>query len=151
MDRGGSNRWLITSVVLVGLGVWCSYLAVQPHDFWSRASEHHRLATIFGWDAPGMSANDGLIPDRLWIVWVGWALLSIVAGWFRPRHPLSIGLCAVLPTWIIFLPTAPRSDDGLWAVGVIVLPFTAVGFVALAWLSGVVHQRTLGEHRLDRT
>lgn len=148
MERRRSDRWLIAGVVLTGLAVWFVYCAVQPHDFWSLANEDDRLATFFGWDAPGMSARDGSIPDRFWIVWLGWALLSVIAGWFRPRHPLAIGLCAVLPTWILYLPTAPRSDDGLWAAGVFFLPFTVAGFTALAWLSGTVRTRFVGE--IDR-
>lgn len=147
MERRRSDRGLIAGVVLTGLAVWFVYCAVQPHDYWSMANEDDRLATVFGWNAPGMSANDGTIPDRLWIVWIGWALLSVVAGWLRPWRPLAIGVCAVLPTWLVYLPTAPRSDDGLWMVGMVTLPFTILGLTALAWLSGNVRARSVHEAR----
>lgn len=149
MDRPGSDRWLIAGVVVAGLAVWLGYLAVQPHDFWSLANEDDRLATIFGWDAPGMSSRDGLIPDRLWIVWFGWAVVSVLAGWRWPHRSLAIGVAIVLPTWLLYLPTAPRSDDGLWMVGMVTLPCTTVGFVALAWLSGRVRTRFIGEIERD--
>ncbi|MEQ1699652.1 MAG: hypothetical protein ABMA25_06060 [Ilumatobacteraceae bacterium] len=145
MERRRSDRWLIAGVALVGLTVWCLYCAFQPHAFWSTANEDDRLTTIFGWNAPGVSAKDDNIPDRLWIVWLGWALISGVAGWLRPHRFVVIGVCTVLPTWLVFLPTAPRSDDGLWAVGVITLPFTVIFFAATAWLTGQARARFVGQ------
>lgn len=145
MELRRSDRWLVAGVVVAALAVWLGYLAVQPHAFWSVVNEDDRLATIFGWDAPGMSAKDGNTPDRLWVVWLGWMLISGLAGWIRPHRFVVIGVCTVLPTWLVFLPTAPRSDDGLWAVGVITLPFTAIFFASLAWLAGQARVRFVGD------
>ena len=132
----------IAVVGLVAIGIWLVYCAIQPHNFWSGGSGNP-ARTIFGWDAPGISATDQVPPDRIWIVLIGWPLLSVVAGWYLPKRWLSIGIATVLPTWIIYIPTAPRDIDGLWGVGVIVLPFAAAGFAFIAWLAGNV-PRLLG-------
>ncbi|MDO8389333.1 MAG: hypothetical protein Q7V57_02510 [Actinomycetota bacterium] len=136
MDQKDRDHWFVAGVVVAGLGCWLTYCAVQPHDFWNSADSGN-ATTIFGWNAPGVPEDDAsAVPDRIWIVMVGWSILSLSAGWLRPRSWLTIGVYTVLPTWIIYLPTAPRSDDGLWGVGVLVVPFTIVGFAAAAWFAG---------------
>ena len=125
-------------IALAAVGIWLVYCAIQPHDFWGASSGNARR-TIFGWDAPRISATDQNPPDRGWIVPVGWALLSFIGGWYQPKRWLSIGVATVVPTWIIYIPTAPRDMDGIWGAGVIVLPFAAIGFAFVAWLAGALN------------
>ena len=134
--RSMRDRWLIAGVVIAGLACWFAYCAVQPHDFWSSANSDSARATIFGWDAPGIPASSSSVPDRLWIAMVGWALVSFIAGWLCPRRWLVVGVCTVMPTWIVYFPTAPRDNDGMWGTGIIVLPMTVVGYAFIAWMSG---------------
>jgi hypothetical protein len=138
------DRRLVGGVVGAGLVSWFAYLALQPHDFW--AGETLDRATLFGWDAPDFPMSSSDAPDRIWVALVGWALISLVAGWLRPHRGWTIGMCTVLPTWLVYWPTAPRSDDGLWAVGTFLLPFLTVGLTALAMLAGR-ERDVMGNHR----
>ena len=136
MEGWRKDRRFLTGVVAMGLACWLVYCAVEPHQFWHGGDSTNAPATLFGWDAPGVRARAGHAPDRLWIAELGWVSLSFAAGWIRPRLWAAVGVCTVLPTWLVYIPTAPRDDDGLWGVGVIVLPMTIVVFASFAWLGG---------------
>ena len=125
MHGGNRDRRFVVGVVVVGLAVWLLYCAVQPHNFWSSSNSGNARATLFGWDAPG-SADASSVPDRIWIVLLGWTLLSFTAGWLRPQRWLTIGACAVLPTWVIYVPTAPRDMDAQVATGPPGRPITGI-------------------------
>ena len=138
MARWKPDRWFL-AVTLIGLLIWFTYCAVQPHAFWGTG---HSRRTIFGWDAPGFSLNnEGVPPDRFWIARYGWILLAAVAGWRRPSQWLAIGVATIVPTWLIYIPTAPRDGDGMWGVGTIVLPFAVIPLAFIAWLAGRLGDR----------
>jgi hypothetical protein len=136
VKRSTRDGWFVSSVAIVGLCMWLTYCAVQPHNFWSRSNPGDARATLFGWAAPGVRRDASSIPDRIWIVILGWPLLSFVAGWLRPRLWIAIGVSTVVLTMIVYVPTSPRDLDGLWGVGAVILPFSIVLFALVARLGG---------------
>lgn len=41
------------------------------------------------------------------------------------RFCTTIGLAVVIPSWIIYIPTQARDMDGMWGLGIFMLPFVA--------------------------
>ena len=141
MRQSRRHVGFLAVVFVAGLLIWFAYVAVQPHDY-SRSSEAPDfLRTFFGWNAPGIRRTQIELPDRSWIILVGWPLLGFVAGWCRPALWRSIGLVAVIPAWVIFFPTAPRDIDGLWGLGVVFLPVMAAVVAGCAAAAGKIRSR----------
>ena len=144
MRPGRRDIPFLVIIAVAGIAVWALYLAVQPHDYSRATSDPDYLRTIFGWEAPGIGRRDIYLPDRSWITLVGWSAIGAAGGWFRPRLWPLVGVAVVLPAWILYLPTAPRDIDGLWALGFIFLPVEAAGISFVAMATGALRGRTRG-------
>jgi hypothetical protein len=135
---------VLLGVLVAGVAVWLVYLALEPHDLSRPPESPDFLRTIFGWDAPGFSRDQIYIPDRSWIILAGWPLVGVIAGWYRKRLWISIGIATVLPAWIAYLPTAPRDMDGMWGLGIVVTPVEGAVIAALALAAGQIRVRVKG-------
>lgn len=106
------------------------YVAVQPHDYDRPIGSDSRLDTMFGWRAPAIDAHDLVERDRLYVVFAGWLLIGLLASRVRPSLWRWIGVCVVVPTLIVYFPTAPHDAEGYWTLNVVYLPI--VGFCVAA-------------------
>lgn len=137
----------VLALVVVGLACWFVYLAVQPHDYTLPGADPRFLRTIFGWDAPGIERRQIVLPDRSWISLVGWTLAAFAAGWTSPRRWRVVGPALVLPSWVLYWPTAPRDIDGMWGSGIVFLPALACGISFVARWAGTLRARVLPASR----